>query len=290
MYIEFHQINNGETTMEPNTPQNPYAAPTVDVLSAPQADDNSNFTLEGRSTSIGQGVSWIARGWNIFTQAPLIWIVNSVIVFAIYFVLSLIPFIGSIISMSLFALLGAGLMIGAHAQHGGRPLEVADTFSGFQSPHKMNLFILGLLYMVSWTLLVVLAGILVAVILGASGVAGAFMSGDSSAIIGLIAGAGIGLVLIGLIVLAVSIPIAMAFWFAPALVALNGVSPLNALSSSFFACLKNFLPFIPYGIIFLVLFLVGSIPLGLGLLVVFPLLVTSTYAAYRDIFLADDGS
>ena len=276
--------------MEPNTPQNPYAAPTVDVLSAPLTNDAVSFIPEGRATSFGQGLNWITRGWNIFTQSPLIWIVNAVIVLAIYVVLSFIPFIGSILSMVLYALLGAGMMLGAHSQHSGRSLEVSDTFSGFQSPHKMNLFILGLLYMVAWTLLLILAGILVAVILGASGVAGAFMSGDSSAIVGLIAGAGIGFILIGLIVMAVSIPIAMAFWFAPALVAINGVSPLAALSSSFFACLKNFLPFLLYGIIFLVLFLVGSIPLLLGLLVVFPLLFTSTYAAYRDIYLADDGN
>jgi uncharacterized membrane protein len=276
--------------MEPNTPQNPYAAPTVDVLSAPLTNDNVSFIPEGRATGFGQGLNWITRGWNIFTQAPLIWIVNAVIVLAIYVVLSLIPFIGSILSMVLYALLGAGLMIGAHSQHGGRPLEVADVFSGFQSPHKMNLFILGLLYMVSWTVLVILAGILFAIFVGASGVAGSLMSGDSSAIVGLMAGAGIGVILIFLFVMALSIPIAMAFWFAPTLVALNGVSPLAALSSSFSACLKNFLPFLLYGVIFFVLFFIGLIPLGLGLLVVFPLLFSSTYAAYRDIYLADDSN
>jgi uncharacterized membrane protein len=276
--------------MEPNTPQNPYAAPTVDVLSAPQGDNNSNFTLEGRSTNFGQGLNWITRGWNIFTQAPLIWIVNSVIVVAVYFVLSLIPFIGSIFSMALFALLGAGLMLGAHAQYGGRPLEVADTFAGFQSAHKMNLFVLGLLYMVSWTVLFILAGILFAVVIGVAGVAGAFRGGDGSGIVGLIAGAGIGMILIALMIIALSIPIAMAFWFAPTLVALHGVSPLSAMSSSFFACLKNMLPFLLYGIIFSVLFIVGSLPFFLGLLVVLPLLFASCYASYRDIYLADDGN
>jgi len=276
--------------MEPTAPQNPYAAPTVDVLSAPQGDDNASFILDGRTTSIGQGVNWVARGWGVFTQSPLIWIVNSVIVIGIYFVLSLVPFIGSILSMALYALLGAGLMIGAHAQHNGRALEVADTFAGFQSEHKMNLLVLGLLYMVSWVVLIILAGISFAIVLGASGGAGSLFSGDSSAIVGLIAGAGIGVILIGLVVMAASIPIAMAFWFAPILVALHGLSPLSAMKSSFFACLKNFLPFFLYGIIFIVLVIVGSIPILLGLLVVFPLLFTSTYAAYRDIFLADDGN
>ena len=130
--------------MEPNVPQNPYAAPTVDVLSAPQGDDNASFIQDGRTTAIGQGAIWVGNGWSLFTQSPLIWIVNFVIAAAIYFVLSLIPFIGSIIASVIYALLAAGLLIGAHAQHNGRALEVADTFAGFQSEHKMNLFVLGL--------------------------------------------------------------------------------------------------------------------------------------------------
>jgi uncharacterized membrane protein len=81
----------------------------------------------------------------------------------------------------------------------------------------------------------------------------------------------------------------MAVWFAPALVAISNMSPIDALAASFKGCLKNILPFLLYGIVFLVLFILGSIPLGLGLLVVLPLVFTSTYAAYRDIFLGDDG-
>jgi len=276
--------------LPPPGSNNPYAAPTVDLLSAPQADDGENFSLQGRSTSIGQGINWIARGWNIFTQSPLIWIVNAFIVLAIYMFLSFVPLIGSLVSFLLYGLLSGGLMIGAHRQHSGRALEVGDTFSGFQSPNSSNLFVLGLLYVAAWFGVILVIGILTAVLIGATGIGSAMWSGDSSALVGLLAGASMGLLLIILLALAVSVPIFMAFWFAPSLVAINAVAPMAALKSSFMACLRNFLPFFIYGIILAVLFVIGSLPLFLGLLVVLPLLYTSSYAAYRDIYLADDGS
>ncbi len=278
--------------MENNTPQNPnpYAAPLPTTMAA-QADANTgSFIAGGRSTNVGQGTAWIGRGWAMFSASPLIWIVSLIIFFAIYLVLNFVPLIGTFVAYALFGLLAGGLMLGANAQHGGRPLEINDVFSGFKAPHTTPLLIVGLLYMVSWIVLMVIGAILFAVVLGASGGIGAIMRGGSGAIAGLIAGAGLGAIMVALIMMAISVPIFMAFWFAPALVALNGVSPMDALAMSFSACLKNLLPFLIYGLVFLVLFIVGAIPLGLGLLVVIPLMYTSTYAAYRDIFLGDDGN
>jgi uncharacterized membrane protein len=276
--------------MNENTPkpQNPYAAPSVEVLSAPEPDDNAQFNQRGRVCNVGQGMAWIGQGWSLFTQAPLIWIVNVVIMIAIYAILSLIPLVGTFISYALYGLLSGGLMLGAHAQHSGRALEVEHTFAGFKSPHTSPLFVLGLLYMMAWIGIMVIAGILFVVVMGATGAIGAILSGNTSQLVGMIAGAGLGLLLVILIVMAITVPLMMAFWFAPALVALNGVSPINALGVSFMACLKNFLPFLIYGLVFAVLFVLGTIPILLGLLVVLPLLYTSSYAAYRDIFLSDD--
>ncbi|MBS1203060.1 MAG: hypothetical protein H6R22_1569 [Chromatiaceae bacterium] len=88
-------------------------------------------------------------------------------------------------------------------------------------------------------------------------------------------------VLLGLLV---AVPIAMAILFAPALVALNDVPVLRALELSFIGCWRNILPFLVYGLVALGLVFVGSIPFGLGLLVVFPLLTIAIYLAYRDIY------
>ncbi len=276
--------------MPENTPDNPnpYAAPTNVVVTASSANDN--FIPGGRTASIGQGGAWISRGWAMFTDAPLLWIVCLIIFLVIYIVVNLVPIIGTFAAYALFGLLAGGLMLGAHAQHGGRPLEIKDLFSGFKEPHLLPLLVVGLLYMAAWIILIVFAGLLFAMLLGASGAIGALISGDSGAVAGMIAGAGLGAVLILLIVLAAAVPIFMAFWFAPALVAINKVAPMDALAMSFSACIKNFLPFLIYGLIFLVIFIIGMIPLGLGLLVVVPLMYTSTYTAYRDIFLGDAGN
>ncbi len=276
--------------MDENKPQNPYAAPSTGASTAQPNANDDNFIVGGRSTPPGQGGAWVVRGWALFTQAPLIWIVSVVIFFAIYLILNFVPIIGMFVSYALYGLLAGGLMLGAHGQHRGRPLEVTDIFSGFKAPHTTPLLIVGVLYMAAWIVLMVIAGILFAIVLGASGGIGALMNGGGGAITGLLAGAGLGAMVVVLVVMAAAVPIFMAFWFAPILVVANAVAPMEALKMSFSACLKNFLPFLIYGLIFLVLFIIGSIPLGLGLLVVIPLMYTSTYAAYRDIFVGNSGS
>ena len=275
--------------MEDNQPQNPYAAPTAEVLAANPESSAESFIPGGRSTSAGQGIAWVGQGWSLFTQSPLIWVVNVVIFLAITFALGFIPLLGTLAGNVLFGFFGGALMLGAHAQHNGRPFEVADIFAGFKAPYTTPLLTVGLLYMAAWLGLMILMGTLFIVVLGVSGAIGAILSGDTGALGGLLVGAGLGAVMVLLIVMAVAVPIFMAFWFAPALVAINGMAPADALGASFRACMKNMVPFLLYGVVFLVLFIVGSIPLGLGLLVVLPLMFTSTYAAYRDIFLGDDG-
>ncbi len=271
-----------------NSSINPYAAPTAAVLTAQADTDGATLIPGGRGVSAGRGIEWISKGWKLFTLSPLIWIVNVVIFIVLVMIINIVPLIGPLIGYFLFPVLVGGLMLGAHAQHGGRPLEVSDLFSGF-STNTGSLLVLGALYIACVIALVIVLGILAIVFLGASGLMGALMSGDSDAMAGVFAGAaGIGIALVILIALALSVPLAMAFWFAPGLVAINGLQPLAAISSSFKGCLKNMLPFLLWGIIFLVLFIIGTIPIFLGLLIVVPLMYASNYAAYRDIYLGDD--
>lgn len=85
-------------------------------------------------------------------------------------------------------------------------------------------------------------------------------------------------------VLALIVPVTMATWFAPALVWFRNLEPLDALRQSFLGCWRNVLPFLVYGLIVLVLMGLAAIPFGLGILIMGPTLVGSTYAAYLDIF------
>jgi uncharacterized membrane protein len=92
------------------------------------------------------------------------------------------------------------------------------------------------------------------------------------------------LLLAVLVAMLLGIPLAMAMYFAPSLVALDAVPVLQAFRLSLIGCLKNILPFLLYGVIAVLLVFLGTIPLLLGLLVVIPLLTIAIYTAYRDIF------
>jgi uncharacterized membrane protein len=59
---------------------------------------------------------------------------------------------------------------------------------------------------------------------------------------------------------------------------------VDAMRLSFFACLRNFLPFLVYGVISAALLLLAMIPLGLGLLIMIPTMTASLYVSYKDIF------
>jgi len=84
--------------------------------------------------------------------------------------------------------------------------------------------------------------------------------------------------------------LAMLFWFAPTLVVLHPeVGVMEALGLSFRACLRNVLPFLLYGVVLFVLAIVATIPLMLGWLVLWPVLIGSIYASYKDIFLGGEG-
>jgi uncharacterized membrane protein len=107
------------------------------------------------------------------------------------------------------------------------------------------------------------------------------MGGDDA----LPSGAGTLTILLAVLVaVALMIPAAMAIWFAPALVVLNDFGVGDALKASFAACLKNFVPFLVYGLVFVGLAVVASIPLMLGWLALGPVVAASVYTAYRDIF------
>ncbi|WPL19063.1 putative integral membrane protein [Thiorhodovibrio winogradskyi] len=237
-----------------------------------------------QSVPMGQGLGWIGTGWGLFKQAPLAWIGALLLLLLINIALALVPIIGSIVSVLIGPVLMAGFMAGAHEQASGGQFRVNHLFSGF-SKHTASLIGVGGLYMLGSFIL----GILVVVILIGPILAGGM---DPQALENnpelLVEALGTNFLLLFLLILALVIPLVMAYWFAPALVMLNGLGALAAMKMSFLGCLKNLLPFLVYGLVCTVLMLLALIPFGLGLLILSPMLIASMYAAYRDIFPASD--
>lgn len=249
----------------------PYAAPKAHVADTPGSPMEGNFEPEGRAVSAGNGWTWITAGWDIFKQQPGMWILVVIIFLALMVLAGMIPIVNLVVGL-LGPVFVGGLMIGCRAMEEGGELEVGHLFAGFRE-HAGKLVLVGLFNVGAWLLVAVLIFLL------AGG--GVFAMRHTGA--ELVAGA-TGAVLGGLIGLALGIPIYMAIWFAPALIAVSGMEVGPALKASFFGCLKNVVPFLVYGVMMFVLAIVASIPVMLGWLVLGPVLIASVYTGYRDIF------
>ena len=234
----------------------------------------SESMMGGRAVDAGRGWTWIADGFDLFKKAPGMWIALVIVLFVILLVLAFIPLLGAVATFLLMPLFLGGLMLGCRALQGGGELEVGHLFAGFKT-RTANLVVLGALA-IGGSIIVMLP---VFAIVGAGTVFG-MMRGDAAGV----AAMGGSFILAWLVAMALSIPIYMALWFAPALVVLRGLAPVEAVKESFLGCLKNIIPFLIYGIVMLVLGILAAIPLGLGWLVLGPVAIASIYVAYCDIY------
>lgn len=228
----------------------------------------------GRKVDAGQGIEWLKEGWQLFLRNPGVWIAISVIALIIFVVLGFIPLLGQLAANLLAPVFGAGLLVGCRALAQGEELKIEHLFAGFQQ-QTGNLVLLGVLAVVANVVIFIVSF----AIFGGSAATGT--------IVGHAAGASMalgGFLLAVLVGLALTIPLAMALWFAPALVVFRNQPPIEAAKTSFRACLANLLPFLVYGVLLFVIAIVAALPFGLGFIVLVPVAAGSVYAAYVDIF------
>ena len=262
---------------------NPYAPPAAD-LTPPDALGTPTSLHPPRGVGIGRGAAWIGEGWGMFKDQPWPWVGAVVVYFVIMIVLGLIPLVGGIATTLLGPIFTGGLMLGAHAQQQGGRFEVSHLFAGFSS-NPGQLALVGVVYVGLLVGLVLVVVALTAGLFAALGLAMPGMDLEATDVPPEAMGdLGPVMVLPVLFGVLVAIPLMMAVLFAAPLVALNRVPVLRAFKLSFLGCWRNILPFLLYGLVALLLVFVGMIPLGLGLLVVVPVLTIAIYRAYRDIY------
>ena len=243
-----------------------------------EIDPDLHVVLPGRGLPTGAGWQWIAEGWTLFTRAPLMWIVGIILTGLVMIALGFIPILGNIAFQLLQPVITGGFMVAARSLEKGEEFELEHLLQGF-SRRLGPLLIVGLLFMLAWVAIIVV----VAIVAGAAwlGLAG---FGDPSEALASMAADPFTILLWVLVIMALGVPVTAAYWFAPALVMMHDVKPVTAMKESFFACFRNILPFLLYGIVMLVGAILAVIPFGLGMLVWFPLAIASTYVAYRQIF------
>lgn len=231
---------------------------------------------EIRQVPAANAWTWTVKGFELFRENPAMLIILLLIYLAIIVPISLLPFVGSILSALIAPIFSAGLMWGCQALYKKQDLEINHLFEGFKR-NPSQLVAIGGFYMLSLLIIAIFV----------------VLSLDKATIDVLMQGKNVSpeqanaMMLPILIAMGLLVPVLMAYWYAPVLASLNNLSAIDAMKLSFFACVKNFLPFLLYSLIFMVLLIAALIPAGLGLIIVMPLLMTSLYVSYVDVFNID---
>ncbi|MBV8465556.1 MAG: hypothetical protein JO218_06395 [Burkholderiales bacterium] len=262
---------------------NPYTASTFS-LDEPKYEVNGELIPNGVKVNAGDAISWLSEGFDFFKRNPGIWIALVIIYIVVNMVLGLVPFLGRLATTILAPVLTAGLMLGCLAQDQGRELEIEHLFAGFKR-NTGKLVMVGVLSLVAYIAVFVALAIGIAILAGGAAMTGALSGGAQGVMSMMGAGMGIGIALLVLVTVLLLIPVAMATYYAPALVVFHDLEAIDALKMSFAASLKNLPALIVLGIVVMVLAVLSVVTLFLGLLVLLPTAFAAHYVSYKRVFL-----
>ncbi len=225
-----------------------------------------------------QGLQWILSGFYMFRRAPLAWVFVCFTLMLIAISMSLIPLLGKFIFTLVSPVFLAGIMLGCKDMEQGKSLDMKHLFVAFRT-NAVPLITIGGIYLIGQILIIGLV-----MLIGGSQMTDMMLYGkrvDESELMGVMS----SFLTSSLIALTLSIPLMMASWFSPLLVVFENVPPIIAMQKSFFACLRNFIPFQLYGVTLIVLTIISVMPYGAGLVILIPTIFASIYVSYKDIFL-----
>jgi len=262
---------------------------------------NAASVVAARRVPAGRGWQWIVEAWTLMAGSRPLFVGLVVGFMAAAIAASIVPFVGTILVGLLTPVFEAGLILGCDALRRGEPLKVDHLFAGFERQTN-RLVMLGGVSVVAGIVMLVIA----AAIVGPEALR-PLLSGIAPAP-DQVAAIFIRMLLVVLVVLALSLPLYMAMWFAVPLIALRGVGVGAALSASFTGCRNNVLPFLVWSVAVLLLaivpflpfvvavtlhlpitlMLVSTLPLMLGCIALAALFFASMYTSYRDVFGGED--
>ncbi len=211
----------------------------------------------------GAGWRWITHGWFLFTRQPGSWIAMALIMIVLYLVLSWIPLLGVLAAAVVGPALFGGLYHGARELDAGRKLEIPHLFQAFRDSNRTGPMLM----------------------LGLVPLAAAFISTLFSAL--LFGGEGMSAfaVLVYLLVtIAVSLLSGAMLLFAVPRVMLGLATPMDAVQQSVIAVRDSLGAFLVLAAIYFGLAIIATIPLGLGFLILLPVMAGAVCAAHKEIF------
>ena len=261
----------------------------------------SHFSF--RHVPASRGIAWWGEGWRSFLRAPWVWLGLSLGLFLISILLHLFPLGGLLtqwLNMPLFALGAVFASVLHHRwryQSGitppGQRAEADNEGALGESSRQWGARLGSLMLASLLVLLFVGLGIFVLVLLlGVSFGFGLFspvalehMFRGSPGVMMAGMGMRLGLVMgMGMVVLGLLFVASALFWFVGTLVALGGAGPWDAIRLSTRAALNNLGALLMFSLLLVPFGILAMIPMGLGLLVLLPVLSGASYASYDDVF------
>lgn len=247
--------------------------------------------MQARQLPSARGFAWFKEGLQIWRRNPALLTFASFGYLLMLVLVSVVPFIGQPLASLLMPVLSLGVLNTCRAIDKGRRAGPDILFSGFQQ-NVQALVMIGGLYLIGSLL------VLAATAIADGGTLLKIMTSGGKLDAEIAQSTGFTLAL--LLAIALSTPVMMAYWFAPLLAGWWKVPAPKAMFFSFYACLRNWRPFLAYAIA-LTLFaavlpavVLGtvaavspmlatllSVPLPL---IVIPIVFASFYANARDIF------
>jgi hypothetical protein len=245
------------------------------------------------------GIAWVKLGIQTFFKQPLALGGLFFMFLACLSVISIIPVLGSPLSLVLIPGATLGLMVATlEALRGKFPMP-STLLVGFRSgPGQLkSMLILGVIYAAAFSALVWIAGSI-----GGDSLAQLDLSDPEKTRKVIESGDWSSAVLSGA---AMYLVLSMFFWHAPGLVHWYNMPPMKALFFSMIACVRNFKAYAVYGLTWMAVLLVASITLGtvmglLGLQALGRPIITafalsmaamtfaSVYFTFRDSFIHND--
>ena len=234
-------------------------------------------TLKVAEVSATRGAAWLAEAFGLFRRRPAAWIGLCAGWIVITLGLILIPIIGGVLANFLQPAFFASFAIAAVRQGAGEPVAAGDLFRGFRS-NLRALVNLGAILLVAEIAIFALMALLGLPMAG---------TGDKPFTVNEYVETLKGKEWILALGFLLTVSVKGALWFAPPLIALHDMTVTHAMRWSVYAALANLGAMLVYGVLLFAIFFLALIPWGLGLLVVIPMMVISTYMGYREVFEAN---
>lgn len=242
------------------------------------------------------GYVWFRQGIWLFRRNPLAFLTLFFTYLLGMTLISAIPIVGGVLPLILVPGIAVGFMAACRDTIAGKPVFPTILVDGFRShgaTATKRLFGLGGLYVVAMMLVLAASALVDGGTLLEMMTFGSPMDAESfansSAPLALVAS------------MAIYVPVAMLFWFAPVLTAWHDVPPVKAMFFSLVSCWRNKGAFVVYGALWMGVSIGVSLVISLlmhslggsdyalavlmpALIVVMTMLYCSFYATYRGCF------